>query len=187
MSEFEVITITLSFILGLGITQILSGVVEVIRSPKRGNTDWIPLVWAWVIFLQAMQIWFWMWGDAQVREWTGLWYSAWVGLASLLFLAGGIILPRQISAEGESLGEYFERTGRQALTALSSFMVLAAVVNSFTAGPLTISNILLYVLILIVVTVTVSRKRPVRAVGTILYMVILMFGLAFVWSAPGRG
>ena len=187
MSEFEVITITLSFILGLGITQILSGVVEVIRSPKRGRPDWIPLVWAWLIFLQTMQIWLWMWGDAQVREWTGLWYSAWVLLASLLFLAGGLILPHQISADGESLGEYFERTGRQALLALSSFMVLAAVVNSITAGPLSMSNILIYVLIPIVVTVTVSRRRRVRAVGTILYLTILMLGLAFVWAAPGRG
>jgi hypothetical protein len=187
VSEFEVITITLSFILGLGITQILSGVVEVIRGPERVEADWIPLVWAWLIFLPTMQIWFWMWGDAQFREWTALWYSAWVGLASLLFLAGGLILPRKASAEGESLGEYFEHTGRRALAALGGFLVLAAVVNGYPSHFLTVGNILIYVLIPIVVTVAVSKRRRVRVIGTLLYLVIYMLGLVTVWAAPGRG
>ena len=58
MSGFEIITITFSFILGLGVTQILRSVAYVAREKEQYRLHWIPLSMAAVVLLFQVQFWF---------------------------------------------------------------------------------------------------------------------------------
>jgi hypothetical protein len=103
----------------------------------------------------------------------------------LLFTAGGLILPRR--SGGESLTEYFEHSGRYALLALAAFEAVAIPINARPGGYLSISQGLLYVLLPIALLVFGTRRRRVRAIGTVVFLSIYMFGIVFIWAAPGRG
>ena len=50
MSEFELITITFSFVLGLGIAQVLGAASSAIRNRHERPLHWLPLGFAASIF-----------------------------------------------------------------------------------------------------------------------------------------
>lgn len=58
MSGFEIITITFSFILGLGVAHILRTAAFVIRERKQIHLHWIPISVAIMILLFQVQFWF---------------------------------------------------------------------------------------------------------------------------------
>ena len=47
MSEFETFAVVLSFILGLGVAQILSSAVYLLQSRREITLRWTPLLWAY--------------------------------------------------------------------------------------------------------------------------------------------
>lgn len=51
MSEFETFSVVLSFVLGLGVTQILSSVVFILQSRREITLEWTPVLWAFSLLL----------------------------------------------------------------------------------------------------------------------------------------
>lgn len=120
MSRFEIITITLSFIVGLGVAQLLSSVSAAVRDRLERPLHWMPFAWGVAILLFSVQYWFALFDLDVVLEsdWTWLWYAQMLALAVTLFLAGGLILPTRTSLHRGSLLEDFVAHGRYSLLAL---------------------------------------------------------------------
>jgi len=57
VSQFEIVTLMLSLIVGLSMAQMLGASALVIRVRRRGRPHWIPLVWAAATFLLHIQFW----------------------------------------------------------------------------------------------------------------------------------
>ena len=94
MSELELITLTLSLILGLSMAQLLSAGAMAFRARRECRLHWIPLCWATAIFLLHVQFWFVVYDlDSIVPAWTWDWYGPVLLLAVLLFSSGALILP----------------------------------------------------------------------------------------------
>ena len=113
MSEFELITITYSFVLGLGIAQILSAASAALRNRSERPLHWLPLAVAASIFLFHVQYWF-VLGDFDLNlidDWTWGTYGPFLALAVVLFMSGGIVLPAPGAETGESLIHDFEDSG----------------------------------------------------------------------------
>jgi hypothetical protein len=58
MSGIETITITFSFILGLGVAHILESVAYAVRERARYRLHWIPLSTAALVLVFQVQFWF---------------------------------------------------------------------------------------------------------------------------------
>jgi len=58
MSALEIVSITFSIILGLGVTQILGAMAIVIREREQHRPHWIPLSVAVLVLLFQVQFWF---------------------------------------------------------------------------------------------------------------------------------
>ena len=115
MEIFELITITLSFIVGLGVAQVLASVVGVIRARKDRELHWLPLAWAASIFLAHVQFWFALYSRNEQVTWTWGTFGPVLLLAVFLFLSGGLILPSEASQRSETLLEDFREHGRLSL------------------------------------------------------------------------
>ena len=104
MDSFRWIAVALSMILGLGITRLLASFVAVFRSRNRSRLDWIPLAWAFCIFIFHLQFW-WAINELPglVHIWTLSTFLALVGLTLLLFISAALILPYDELEEEESL------------------------------------------------------------------------------------
>jgi hypothetical protein len=57
MTPFEYVTVLISIILGLGITQIVTGVAEIIHAWERTKLYWPHLLWIALVFFLHIQEW----------------------------------------------------------------------------------------------------------------------------------
>jgi hypothetical protein len=185
MTEFEVITITLSLILGLGVAQILTGVVDLARASRPVTLDWMPLVWAWCLFAFQIQIWFAAFDISNMGQLDGGLYLIILAMAVLLYLAGGLVLPSQGRGLPGNLLDDFDKFGRRALYPLGGFLFVGIAMNlgvglSFT-HPI---NVFVYVLVIPLVAVLFSSRRALQRGATIVFALVQAYALLFVWSRP---
>jgi len=186
MSGFEIITITFSFILGLGMTQILRAVAYVVREREQYRLHWIPLSVAALILTFQIQFWF---GlvivDSFLEQWSWPVYSVLLFLAIVIFLSGATVLPPSGSSKTSNLMEDFETRGKISLLFFASYFigwnVIAVMFWSLDFVPLFIVNLGMATVAVVAFYAQSPRIRSLLHGGII---VLALYGLAFVWATP---
>ena len=186
MSGFEILTITFSFIVGLGVAQVLRSVAFVVREKGQVRLHWIPFwVAAMVLFFQV-QFWF---GLAVVNslqdQWTWGVYGLMLMLAIFVFLSGATVLPPVTSVGERDLIEDFETRGRISLVFLALYLVGWIGVGIVFWKPefwqLIVVNGLMSVLLMLAYFVANPRTRT----GLHLALIALtIYGALTVWTTP---
>lgn len=127
MSEFEYITVLLSIILGLAVTQLLSGFARLLRDGRALAPAWWVIAIIAALLLSDFQIWWvsYIWQDV-VRHWLFYDYAAFMVLPMLMYLLAYLVLPNDLRLDGHELArEFIERRKPfyvcLALVPLSSF------------------------------------------------------------------
>ena len=202
MTEFELLAIPLSLILGLGITNILSDVSDAIRDRDRVPLHWLPFAWASIIFMFLVQYFFVLW-DYYVEGMAWKWQIFGPVLLNcvILYLSAGLILPGRRNSDSPSLLEDFEKHGRVALRTLALYLIVAVFMNTYgwvmlnQAGEsngsvliwslLQVANIVCYLLIASIGMVLFSRNYRIQVLGTLFFALIQLFGMIVIWSVPG--
>ena len=187
MSEFELITITFSFVLGLGVAQILGAPSAALRNRHSMALHWMPLGFAASIFLFHIQYWFVLFDyDANlISEWTWWTYGPFLGLAVLLFLSGGVVLPTPGSDAGDSLIHDFEQRGKLSLVFLAAYILAWVPANAWSEGTWFTSDVWLNLGLVGLLTVTYfASSRRLQSAATGLFLTAQGYGLLFVWATP---
>ncbi|HUJ45863.1 MAG TPA: hypothetical protein VLV55_01925 [Rhizomicrobium sp.] len=70
MSPFDYLSVLISIVLGLGVTQVLAGFAGLVRTRKRIRMYWPVPVQMAVVFLISVQIWWALFGLRGMRVWT---------------------------------------------------------------------------------------------------------------------
>jgi hypothetical protein len=112
MDAFSYLSVLLSIIIGLGITQILTAVGRIIRHRDRVRADWLPLLWAGVLLVVYVQVWWAMFGLRYVRAWTFASFIAVLAQTATLYLMAAVVLPEQVDDQRIDLYAYYERQHR---------------------------------------------------------------------------
>lgn len=132
MNNFPIIATILSMVLGLSITRLLTGLVTLFRIRKTAPTDWVPIVWAAVLFSIQLEYW---WAINQLptleSSFSYLEFLFFVLLTLMLFVTASLLLPTRSEDEASGVRVYFEQDGRFALLSLSAFLTLGLVLNVF--------------------------------------------------------
>lgn len=184
MSGFELITITFSFIVGLGVAQLLRSLSEVIRYRDRVRMHWMPLVAATMILYFQVQFWFGLAVvNANLEVWSWPIYALFLGVAVLVFLAGATVLPYgQEMERGDLLEDYISR-GRISMVFLGLYLLgwigigvafwrpefwLLVLINGLAAG----------------LCFLTSRARRGLTLLHGLLIAVTLFGSLSVWTTP---
>lgn len=183
MSAFEFVSVALSIVVGLGLTQILRSAVVAFRARHEYALEVLPLVWATVVFVTIIQFWwaiFELDASGLVTEWSLSAFLLLLGLTVLLFLAAALVLP----GTPTDLVSYFDADGRWALAMLGGYLVCGVAANvvlfgSDLADPV---QVVMYVMVVLLGGVVFSRRGAVRLVLSAAYAVCLAWGL--VSAAP---
>lgn len=202
MTEFELLAIPLSLILGLGITNILSDVSDAVRDRERVPLHWLPFAWALIIFMFLVQYFFVLWDYYEEGMiWTWQIFGPVLLNCVILYLSAGLILPGRRNSDSASLLEDFKKHGRVALKTLALYLLMAVFMNTLgwvmlkhingSTGDVAIwglgqaANVICYLLLAAICIVLLSKHYRLQVVGTILFAFIQLFGLIVIWSVPG--
>lgn len=186
MSGIELITLTFSFILGLGVAQILSAASLVLRRHDDRPLHWVPLTFAFCIFLLHIQVWFAIFElDTVIAGWDWALYAPLLALLVLLYMSGAVVLPPVGAEPGESLAQDFEKRGKISLLLLMIYILGWIPLNAFISRTwLDPSLFLNLVLIIALAFAYWTHSSRVRGAATVAFVALLFYGFAFVYSAP---
>jgi len=191
MSEFELLVIPIGLVLGLGVTQVLGDTTEAVRGRAGCPLHWIPLAWAFLIFLFQVHYFFVIWdlNEHLIREgktWTARWFWPSFFHAGLMFLGAGLILPTRRVGSPDLISD-FDTNGRLALVPLGLGLFAAIPLNVLVLGDvwLSVPNLLNAILLALIVVTLGTRRRATQAAATVLFGLVQICGMLFVWSQPG--
>lgn len=109
MDAFSYLSVLLSIIIGLAITQVLQGYRALMLSRARVGFYWVPLVWSGAVLVMASQSWWASFGLADHLGWTFLGFGVLLLQMILLYLIAGIVLPDMPAGEPLDLHAHYYR------------------------------------------------------------------------------
>src|SRR5438046_2602424 len=110
MDAFSYLSVLISIILGLAITQILQGARGVVIGRREVSNYWPVLVWAGLLLLINVQSWWAMYGLRQLQNWTFVQFSVVLLQSILLYMLAALVLPDIRPGERSDLKtHYFEQ------------------------------------------------------------------------------
>lgn len=93
MDAFSYLSVLLSIIIGLAITQILQGYRAILLARSRVRLYFPPLAWSAMIIVMATQSWWSSFGLAGPRDWSFLTFAVILLQMIVLYLIAGVVLP----------------------------------------------------------------------------------------------
>jgi hypothetical protein len=177
MDEFEYITVLLSIILGLGVTQLLSGFARLLRDGRSLVRAWWVIVIVLTLLLGILQVWWvsFIWRD--VQNWTFFAYLAFMVLPVLLYLLAYLVLPADLHLDGDALAQAFIDR-RRPFYAIIALIPLASFVQQRLlsgAPPLAdIDTLLRLFWIVLAVPGFISRRSTVQACVAVMSLLLML-------------
>lgn len=143
MSAYEYIAVATSIVVGLAITQLLSGVAQLYHARKDVRTYWLHTAWNAVLLLFAFRIWWVFWLYRDVPEWGFFQFLLYLSPSIVFYFLAAIAVPdMQRDTVNDLRGYYYSnRTGffggmavHGLLSLLAPSAILGAPVFSATNG-----------------------------------------------------
>ncbi|HXG81635.1 MAG TPA: hypothetical protein VNJ05_07525 [Sphingomicrobium sp.] len=107
MDSFSYLSVLLSIVIGLAITQILQGMRALMLARTTARIYWPSLIWAALMLLIATQMWWAAFGLRDHQEWTFGIYGLVLLQVALFYLASGLVLPDLTPERIDLEGDYF--------------------------------------------------------------------------------
>jgi len=112
MDEFSYLSVLISVILGLGVTQILQGFRGLLLSRARIRIYWPVIAWAILLLLICFQHWWSMFGMRNRHDWTFLQFGMVLLNAILIYMLAGLVFPDFFGEEVVDLkGSFYAHRG----------------------------------------------------------------------------
>lgn len=110
MSRFEYLSVLVSIVIALGISEIASCWGRMLRDRARVRFYWLQAFWSVFTILLMIQFWWGFWEFRTVEHWSFVGLVSIVGECLVLVLAGLVLLPK-IGEEGpvDLHAHYFEQ------------------------------------------------------------------------------
>ena len=168
MDAFSYLSVLLSIVLGLGLTQILTASGRIIRHRDRVRLDWLPLLWAAVLLVVYVQAWWAMFGLRGVRQWTFVGFITVLAETATLYLMAVVVLPEQIDEAGVDLADYYQAHHRWLFGCFVTTLVVSVAKDVVIGGRLPeVTNLVFHGVLATacIVGIVVSRRRVQEIVG----------------------
>ncbi len=112
MDAFSYLSVLLSIILGLAITQLLQGLGRIIQARDRVTMFWPPIAWAGLLILVSVQTWWALFGLRSREAWSFFPFLVVVLQTINLYLTTAVILPEIGPGEGIDLRVHYFQQAR---------------------------------------------------------------------------
>ena len=108
MGQFEYLSVLVSIIIGLALTQLLSGAARLIQLRRRVRPHATTLCWMAVLFLIDTQIWWAAFERRDTQDWNFFMFLLYLLMPILAFLVSYLVLPELGDEDQIDLAANFE-------------------------------------------------------------------------------
>ena len=184
MDAFGYVSVIFSVVIGLGLSHLLTGVVDLAKARARVRFYWVHLVWVALTFVGHVFLWWTMWNLRLMRGWDFFTFLLLLLGPVLLFAAAGFLVPKVEPDRPINLREYFYENRGGFFGTSAAFTTLMSVENWLLTGrgsPAAVT--LMFVVWVVLLCLAAVLKSPhFHAAVALLFSVlliafILMFGL----------
>jgi hypothetical protein len=182
VDAFSYLSVLLSIIIGLAITQVLQGYRALILAKARIRSDGTALLWSVSLLLFATQAWWASFGLREHQDWSFLAFAMVLLQMILLYMMAAVVLPDVGEEQEIDLGAHFAEH-RKIFFGILLAMLGASVLKDFvlTGGLPTPTNLLFHAIFATtaVIALVVANRRVqlglavLAALGFGLYIAVL--------------
>jgi len=184
MGEFEYISVLLSILIGLAISQLLGGVARLVRDGRALAPAWWVMVIVATLLIVSLQVWWASFTWRHVENWTFFSYLAFMVLPSLLYLLAYLVLPPDLHLDGDALAAAFIRKRRPfftivALVPLASLFQQWLLNEQRPAIDLDAGFRILW--LVLAIPGFVSARRAVQAALALTYLIVMLIYISLLF------
>ncbi|HEY0080275.1 MAG TPA: hypothetical protein VGB73_16815 [Pyrinomonadaceae bacterium] len=184
MDAFSYISVIFSVVIGLGLSHLLTGIVELVKARRRVRFYWVHLLWVGLTFVGHIFLWWTMWNLRLLRDWNFFSFLLLLLPPVLLYIAASFLIPKLEPEASIDLREYFYENHSIFFGINAAFTALMSAENWLLTGrpsppPVMITFALWFALLCLSAVVRNERYHAAVALlfGLLLLLFILMFGL----------
>jgi hypothetical protein len=177
MTPFEYLTVLISIILGMGITQIVTGVADLVHQWHRVKMYWPHLLWIIVIFFLHIQDW---WATYELQYFGSLRLPTFlfVLLAPInLFILARLLFPATGDSEVDLKAFYFANCRKFFLWA--SFLPVLSLLNNVLVTGHPLRDQLIPIFLIAVMSILAIRRKTSERIHEALALLMLSAALGF--------
>lgn len=136
MTAFEYLSVLLSIILGLAITQVLQGYRSLLLSRSKVRPHWPSLIWSGLVLLFATQAWWASFGLEGETEWRFATFLVILLQMGLIYMLAAVVLPDVPDGVGIDLAAHYEAQRRPFFACLLAIVAVSLVKDLMLDGRL---------------------------------------------------
>jgi hypothetical protein len=134
INPFEYVTVLISIVLGLGITQILTGIADLVHQSKRVKVYWPHLLWVIVILVLHVQDWWVTFDLRNFAPWRLPTFLFVMMYPVVLFILARLLFPFGIQEGVVDLKEFYFENYRKIFVFGATLPILAILNDLFVRG-----------------------------------------------------
>jgi len=136
VDAFSYLSVLLSIIIGLGMTQVLTACGRLIRHRDRVRAYWLPILWAIVLLVIYVQVWWSMFGLRAETTWTFVGFLIVLAQTAALYLTAALVLPEDVGDAGVDLRAHYDRQRVWFFAVFLATLVISVVKDVILSGRL---------------------------------------------------
>lgn len=183
MDAFSYLSVLLSIIIGLAITQVLQGVRALLLARDRVVIYWPTLIWSALLLVFATQSWWASFGMVHVRHWTFAGFGLVLFQSALLYLMAALVLPDAQVENPIDLPAHYERQRvpffAVALGMLATSLVKDHTLNGEWTTPLNLAFHGFFAILALAALLTPNRRYHHIAATLMILFIFAYIGLLF--------
>jgi len=187
VSLFEFLMVLVSIIIGLGITEILTGTAKAIRCRGSIQGYWVLSILVVVIFVALLQQWWEIWGLRDVPTWSFPGFMMMLAGPVGLFLIAHLIFPEPM--QGANLQDYYYGAMRPLWWLAMLTIVLATLFRPlvFHENLLTVDNASSLIAFFAFFALAVSRNKILHAILIPMLLLLILMDVFLIHFFIGQG
>lgn len=182
MDAFGYVSVIISVVIGLGLSHLLTGVVELFKARRRVSFYWVHLLWVALTFVGHIFLWWTMWNLRLIRAWNFFSFLLLLLAPVLLYVSAALLLPKVDTETPLNLRDYFYENHSAFFGVNAAFTALLGTENWILTGhpsPPKVSAIFAFWFVLLCVSAAVKNQRYHAAIALLFSGLFLMFIILF--------
>jgi hypothetical protein len=182
MDAFGYVSVILSVVIGLGLSHLLSGVVELFKSRRNVRFYWVHLLWVALTFVGHIFLWWTMWNLRLIRTWNFFSFLLVLLGPVLLYVAAAFLMPKAEPGKSIDLRDYFYENHSPFFSVNAAFTVLMGVENWLLAGQVSPTRVTAFFalwFVLLALSAVVKNGKFHAAIAMSVLILFLVFVVLF--------